>query len=112
MKASGYEPRAFYEADAEIRRVVDLLASGFFSPEEPRRFQPIVDGLLGGDPYLILADFASYLAAQERAEAFYRRRDAWAAASIRNVARMGFFSSDRTVRQYAEEIWKIRSLAS
>lgn len=110
-KASGYAPRALYESNPEIRRVVDLLASGFFSPEEPRRFQPIVDSLLGGDPFLILADFASYLAAQEDAEALYRQRDAWAAASIRNVANLGFFSSDRTVRQYAEEIWKVRPIA-
>ncbi|MCC7518794.1 MAG: glycogen/starch/alpha-glucan phosphorylase [Verrucomicrobiae bacterium] len=109
-KASGYDPRRIYEANGEIRRVVDLLASGFFSPEEPRRFRPIVDSLLGGDPYMLLADFASYLAAHDRAETLYRHRDSWTAASIRNVANMGFFSSDRTIRQYAEGIWEARPI--
>ncbi len=111
-KASGYDPRQIYSVDAEIRRVVDLLASGFFSPEEPHRFRPIVDGLLGGDPYMVLADFADYLAAQERAATLYRHRDSWAVASIRNVAKMGFFSSDRTIRQYADEIWGVRPVSS
>jgi starch phosphorylase len=107
-KASGYDPRHLYGADPSIRRVVDLLASGFFSPDEPHRFRPIVDSLLNGDPYMVLADLASYLAAHERAETLYRHPDSWAAASIRNVACMGFFSSDRTIRQYAEEIWGAR----
>ena len=101
-------PRELYEADGEIRRVLDAVASGEFSPEEPGRHRPIVSALLdGGDPYMLLADFRAYLDAQARVDAAYADAAAWTRRSILNVARMGFFSSDRTVGQYAREIWGV-----
>lgn len=81
---------------------------GLFSPDEPDRFQPIVDALLThGDHYLLLADYASYVACQERVDALYCRPEEWLQKSILNVAGMGKFSSDRTIRQYAEQIWRV-----
>jgi starch phosphorylase len=84
-----------------------MLQNGTFSPGQPDLFRPLVDGLLdGGDPYFVLADFESYIATQERASAEFRNRDAWARKSILNVANMGSFSSDETIKRYATEIWK------
>ena len=107
-KARGYAPRELYETDEEIRRALDAVASGEFSPEEPGRHRPIVSALLdGGDPYMVLADFRAYLDAQARVDAAYGDTAAWTRKSILNVARTGFFSSDRTVGEYAREIWGV-----
>ena len=85
------------------------LASGYFSPECADRFQPIVNNLThGGDQYLLLADYASYIATQERVEALYRDQTQWTRSTIRNVAGMGKFSSDRTIGEYAKKIWGAR----
>ena len=102
-----HDPRAVYQADPELRRVLDMIAGGAFSPGEPGRFAPLVDALLGGDPYLLLADYADYVACQARVAGAYRDPAAWTRMSILNTARMGKFSSDRTVREYAEEIWGV-----
>jgi glycogen phosphorylase len=108
LKKRGYNPWEYYRSNKELKAVVDAIAGGIFSPDEPRLFQPIVDSLLnGGDPYLILADFASYLACQEVVSKTYADTERWARMAILNVARSGKFSSDRTIRQYAEEIWKV-----
>jgi starch phosphorylase len=112
LRRSGYDPRVFYESDPELKAVLDDIASGAFSPGEPGLFRPIVDSLLnGGDAYLVLADFQSYAQARERVFADYQERSAWTRKSILNVARMGRFSSDKTIRQYAEEIWGVHPVA-
>ncbi len=106
-KEEGYFPRAFYESDARIRRVLDFVLSEELSPGEPNLFRPLVEELLHHDRYLLLADFGAYLDAQEKVDAAYRDREGWTRMAIRNVARCGFFSSDRSVREYAERIWRV-----
>jgi starch phosphorylase len=108
LKRAGYNPWDWYRSNPDLRAVVDAIANGTFSPEEPRLFQPVVDSLLnGGDTYLVLADFAAYVAAQERVSLAWVDYERWTRMAILNVARSGQFSSDRTIRQYAEEIWKV-----
>jgi starch phosphorylase len=108
LRRRGYNPWEVYRAQPDLKRVIDAVAGGTFSPGEPRLFQPIVDALLnGGDPYLVLADFAAYVAAQEAVSRTYLDVERWTRMAILNVARTGVFSSDRTIRQYAEEIWKV-----
>ena len=112
QRASGYHPRAIYESNAQLRQVIDQIGSGHFSPDEPGRFQPIVQSLLDhGDHYMLLADYASYLAAQQRVDVLYRDSDAWHRTAILNVASMGPFSSDRTIREYAQGIWRVQPIA-
>jgi starch phosphorylase len=107
-KGRGYDPREIQRADPRVREVLDALSSGVFSREEPRLFQPVVDSLLaGGDPYMVLADFASYCAVQEDVSRAYLDPERWTRMAILNVARSGKFSSDRTIREYAEGIWGI-----
>ncbi|BDG10657.1 glycogen/starch/alpha-glucan phosphorylase [Anaeromyxobacter paludicola] len=106
LRRRGYNPWEYYRNDRDLKAVLDALSSGRFSPGEPRLFQPIVDSLLnGGDPYLCLADFRSYLECQERVSQAYLDPERWSRMAILNVARSGKFSSDRTIREYAEEIW-------
>jgi len=108
VKRRGYNPWDYYRADPALKAVVDAIASGTFSPGEPGLFQPVADSLLnGGDPYLVLADFAAYVRAQEEVSRAFLDYERWTRMAILNVARSGFFSSDRTIRQYAEEIWKV-----
>ena len=107
LKASGYKPWEFVQNVPQLRRVVELLNSGFFSPEQPEAFKGVMDNLLGVDPYMIFADFQAYLAAQDEVEAAYRKQARWVEMSILNVARMGKFSSDRTILQYNNEIWNV-----
>ncbi len=108
LKKRGYDPWEWYRNDRRLKGVLDAIAAGVFSPQEPTLFRPIVDSLLnGGDPYLVLADFAAYLAVQEEVEKAYLDEDRWTRMAILNVARAGRFSSDRTIREYAEEIWGI-----
>jgi glycogen phosphorylase len=103
---SGYDPKQVYLADRELARALDAIGGGMFSPEDPSCFRPIVDSLLhGGDPYMVLADFRSYCSVQRTIEQVYRDPAIWTKRSILNVARMGWFSSDRTVSGYAREIW-------
>lgn len=109
IRASGYQPRDIYESNPELQRVLDSIRDGAFSPTEPARYQQIYDALVSwGDHYLLLADYASYIEAQGRVDALYRDPDAWTRMAILNVAGMGTFSSDRTIAQYAHEIWKTR----
>ncbi len=108
LRRKGYQPWEWYRGDRRIKAVLDAVASGVFSPGEPGLFRPIVDSLLnGGDPYLVLADFAAYCAIQEEVDAAYRDPARWTRMAILNVARSGKFSSDRTIREYAEEIWRV-----
>ena len=109
IRAQGYRPRAIYEANAELRAVLDAIRDGAFSPEEPGRFQAIFDTLVNwGDHYLLLADYASYIEAQDRVDALYRNADEWARRAVLNIAGMGVFSSDRTIAEYAHDIWHTR----
>ncbi|HET8722606.1 MAG TPA: glycogen/starch/alpha-glucan phosphorylase [Anaeromyxobacteraceae bacterium] len=108
LKRAGYNPWDWYRGNPDLKRVVDAISGGTFSPEEPRLFQPVVDALLhGGDTYLVLADFAAYVAAQDRVSQAWLDYERWTRMAILNVARSGVFSSDRTIRQYAEDIWKV-----
>jgi len=108
LRAGGYNPRAWVEANPELRRVIETLAVGAIEQAHPGLFRPIADALLGQDRYFHCADFASYLECQRRVGETYRQADEWIRMSIRNVAGMGRFSSDRTVREYAEEIWGVQ----
>ncbi len=106
--AKGYNPWDIYKADEELRAVVDWLGSDYFTPGEHGAFGHLHGSLLaGGDPYLLLADFRSYSDAQARVDLTYRDQSKWAKMAILNTARMGKFSSDRTIREYAEQIWKL-----
>jgi starch phosphorylase len=106
-KAGGYIPRAVYEASPRLRRVLDFVASGALTPEDPGLFRPMVDGLLHHDPYMVLADFDAYVAAQAQVDEAWRDQEAWTRKAILNVARCGWFSSDRSVKEYADRIWKL-----
>jgi starch phosphorylase len=105
---SGVPGRASYDQDPELKEVIDLVASGFFSPDDRGLFQPLLDGLFGRDEYLVMTDFAAYSACQQQVAAAYRDADGWTHKAALNVARLGGFSSDRTVLEYAREIWNIR----
>ncbi len=109
IRAQGYQPRHFYESNPELKEVLDSIRDGAFSPGEPARYQGIFDTLVNwGDQYLLLADYASYVAMQDKVDTLYRDADAWTRMAILNVAGMGAFSSDRTIAQYAHEIWNTR----
>ncbi len=107
LRKRGYDPRDSYRSDPRLRRVLDAVGGAMFSPEEPGLFRPIVDSLLSADPYLVLADFGAYCACQDEVEKAYRDPERWTRMAIRNVARSGKFSSDRTIREYAEQIWGV-----
>ncbi|MFP4417010.1 MAG: glycogen/starch/alpha-glucan phosphorylase [Chitinispirillaceae bacterium] len=110
LRAQGYDPRIHYEKNRDLKEILDLIGKGFFSPEDPDLFRPIYDGLLYHDPYMIMADFDSYVACQQSVEQAYKDIDAWTRMSIYNTAYIGKFTSDRTIRQYAEQIWGIQSV--
>lgn len=107
-KYSGYNAREYYHKNGELRRAVDAISNGYFCPSMPDLFKPITDALLNhGDPYMLLADYESYINMQEKVSTVFTDSEKWTSMSIYNVARMGKFSTDRTIREYAEEIWKI-----
>lgn len=103
--AAGYRPGEFAQADDELRRALDLIGSGAFSDGDRSTFEPVVSNLMYDDRFMVLADYTSYIAAQERVDAAYADRDAWTRSAILNVARTGFFSSDRSIRDYIDRIW-------
>jgi len=108
LRKGGYAPWEYYRNDRRIKAVLDALAGDVFSRGEPGVFRPVVESLLnGGDPYMVLADYAAYCACQEEVERAYRDPERWARMAILNVARSGKFSSDRTIREYAEQIWGV-----
>ncbi|MDQ4504618.1 glycogen/starch/alpha-glucan phosphorylase [Sinomonas sp. ASV322] len=103
--AKGYRPSEYYQTDADLRRAMDLIASGAFSGGDRSTFEPIVSNLLYDDRFMVLADYASYVAAQKTVDAAYADQDAWTRSAILNVARCGYFSSDRSMRDYIDRIW-------
>jgi len=108
LYARGYHPYDYYSADEELRAVVDWVGSNYFTPDEPGVLQPLQHSLVeGGDPFLCLPDFRAYSDAQLRIDAAYRDKARWARMAIMNTARVGKFSSDRTIHEYAREIWKL-----
>ncbi len=106
LQAGGYRPMDCYRADPELHQVIDLLRTGFFSRGDPELFRPLVDDLLHSDPYLALADYGAYAECQRQVSAAYGDIDHWTRMSVLNAARSGKFSSDRTIREYCEDIWR------
>ena len=110
LRQSGYQPMRYYEEIPVLRQVLSSISDGLFSPQEPGRYRALVESLAwGGDHYLLLADYQSYVATQLRVDALYRQPDQWCERAIANVAGMGIFSSDRTIREYADQIWGIKA---
>ncbi len=108
LREKGYNPYDYYQANSEVKNAVDLLFSGHFNINEPGIFEPIRETIFeNGDYYMLMADLASYIKAQEEVEKAYQDKQRWAKMAILNVARSGKFSSDRTIRQYAEEVWGV-----
>ncbi|OBQ60204.1 glycogen/starch/alpha-glucan phosphorylase [Mesorhizobium erdmanii] len=104
---NGYNPRAVIEDSPELAQAVAAVSSGVFSPDDPNRYRELIDGLYNSDWFMVAADFDAYAAAQRDVDAVWRNSPDWYARAIRNVARVGWFSSDRTIRQYAKEIWNV-----
>ena len=105
--AEGYALRSIYEANPELREAIDLISSGFFSDGDRGLFHPLVESLLTRDDYMLLADYQDYVECQERVSAAYCDQSAWTRMSILNCARVGPFSSDRSIREYCRDIWKV-----
>jgi starch phosphorylase len=105
-RARGYNPHGWYEGNAALREVIDQLADGVFSAGDRELFRPLVEHLLQRDDYLLLADYQSYVDAQDRVAAVYCDHERWTEMAILNVARMGKFSSDRSISDYCREIWQ------
>jgi starch phosphorylase len=108
LKAQGYRPMDYYQSNPGLRDVIDLIRSGFFSRGDAELFRPLIDGLLYQDPYLLLADFQSYVDCQAQVSEVYRDTERWTRMSILNTARSGKFSSDRTIREYCSDIWHVQ----
>jgi glycogen phosphorylase len=111
LKSRGYGPREYYERNSGLREVIDFIASGALAGGDPALFRPLVDNLLGEDLFLVLADYQAYVACQDQVSALWRDQSAWTRKSILNAARMGKFSSDRSIRDYCEQIWKVQPLS-
>lgn len=111
LKARGYRPIDYYHSNGELREVIDLIGSGTFSRGDRNLFKPLVDSLLQHDEYMLLADFASYVEVQRQVDEAFRDPDRWTRMSILNVARMGKFSSDRAIREYCRDIWKVEPVS-
>ncbi len=108
LHARGYRPADFVESNAELGEVIDLVRDGFFSRGDTHLFRPLIDALVHHDPYLVLADYAAYAACQERAGQAFGNVEAWSRMSILNTARSGKFSSDRSIREYCNDIWNVK----
>ena len=105
MKSAGYNPMVYYDANQDLKEAIDLISSGFFSNSDVNLFKPLVDSLLCRDEHMVLADYQSYIDCQERVSSTFKDQKKWTKMSILTVARMGKFSSDRSVREYNEKIW-------
>ncbi|MBW5815509.1 glycogen phosphorylase [Yersinia kristensenii] len=111
LRNSGYNPRKYYDEDPELHLALTQIATGVFSPEEPNRYTSLFDSLVNfGDHYQLLADYRSYVDTQEQVDTLYRHPDEWTRKTLLNIAHMGYFSSDRTIEEYADEIWHIKPI--
>ena len=110
LRREGYRPFDYYQNDEQLREVIDQIIRGDFSPEEPNCYHSLIQGLQYHDYYQSFADFRSYVEAQKAVDKKYQDRDVWIASTIQNMVNMGFFSSDRTILEYAKNIWKIEPL--
>ncbi len=106
-RGNGYDPRAVIEASPELSQALAAISSGVFSPDDPERYRELINGLYGSDWFMVAADFDAYAATQRDVDTVWRNSPDWYARAIRNVARVGWFSSDRTIRQYAKDIWNV-----
>jgi starch phosphorylase len=111
QRKTNYDPGSLYDGHRQLREVIDMIASGQLCPARPDVFEPLVESLLHrGDPFMVLADYDAYLEAQQRVDVAFRDPDAWSRTSILNCARMGKFSADRSVAEYARNIWQVESI--
>ncbi|MEL7354232.1 MAG: glycogen/starch/alpha-glucan phosphorylase [Cyanobacteria bacterium J06560_5] len=108
LKEQGYNPRKYYEENEDLRTVIDLIGSGIFSSGDTEMFKPLVDNLLNHDRFMVLADYQSYVDCQKQVAEAYKDQDNWVRMSILNAARMGKFSSDRSIQEYCDQIWNIK----
>ena len=106
-RAKGHEPRRIIESSRELSQALNAIASGVFSPDDPNRYRDLIGGLYDHDWFMVAADFDSYAAAQRSVDERWSDPKAWNAAAVHNVANVGWFSSDRTIREYAEDIWNV-----
>ncbi|MCB5310806.1 glycogen phosphorylase [Yersinia massiliensis] len=111
LRNNGYNPRKYYDEDPELHQALTQIATGTFSPEEPQRYTNLFDSLVNlGDHYQLLADYRSYVDTQDQVDTLYLHPDEWTRKTILNIANMGYFSSDRTIQEYADEIWDIKPI--
>lgn len=111
LRATGYSAHKYYEQDAELHQALTQIATGAFSPQEPGRYRNIFDSLVNlGDHYQLLADYRSYVDTQDKVDELYRHPEEWTRKTLLNIANMGYFSSDRTIQEYADEIWGIKPI--
>jgi starch phosphorylase len=107
LEKKGYNPRDYYEKNPELKLCIDLIHNGFFSPDRPDQFHKLTNLLLNHDKYMLCADYESYIACQDKVSQTYANQDKWMKMSLMNIASSGKFSSDRTISQYAREIWGV-----
>ena len=108
LRRDGYNPRTIFENDAELHQALTQIGTGLFSPQEPGRYRNILDSLINfGDHYQVLADYRRYVDCQDSVDELYRTPREWTTKTLHNIANMGYFSSDRTVQEYADNIWRI-----
>ncbi len=110
MKSNGYDPHYHFETNSDLRKVLEMIRTGYFSPEQPDLFKPIFDALVFHDEYMLLADYQAYINCQDEVDMAYKDQSKWTEMSILNVAKSGKFSSDRTIKEYCKDIWKVKSV--
>jgi starch phosphorylase len=110
LKVRGYNPRSYYESNSNLKETIDQISSGVFSHGDRELFRPLVDSFLNRDEYMLLADYQSYVECQDLVSKSFKDNRSWTHMSILNVARMGKFSSDRSIRDYCNNIWRVKSL--
>lgn len=108
LKNKGYNPRKYYESNPSLKRVIDMIAANYFNPKEPGIFNDMINGLMNVDYYCVFADYQSYIETQDRVAREFLNQEEWTKKSIYNVARIGKFSSDRAVSEYAKKIWNVK----